>query len=298
MAEVKFLQLSPGWQKKNLKMHQIDALKYGIFKCFLFSLPPRGVISISPFSPSTHFHAWYIYIYIYISHFRLHLHGQHVLTLSRLSPGEPEGGQHVSGGAGRPGQRSSEGETWRMSPAGQSVKGCCDDVSVLRWAPRWRWRPTRACPARPSSASWRTPASTLWVSLWLVGLGTFRWRTWVTWHPFPQVRGVMMLRFLNKLKSCDVTTSLGCLTNPRAARANEAKHANRAVHVTLIVHQYNATNTSSAARKPDSGLSSFEDRQEWHFHQQQHPPPPQNENFGYQSVARNSRMLYFHWLLD
>ena len=30
MTEVTFLQLSPGWQKKYLKMHQIDALKYGI----------------------------------------------------------------------------------------------------------------------------------------------------------------------------------------------------------------------------------------------------------------------------
>jgi len=28
------------------------------------------------------------------------------------------------------------------------------------------------------------------------------------------------------------------------------------------------------------------------------PPTPQNEIFGYQPVARNSRMLYFHWLLD
>jgi len=45
-----------------------------------------------------------------------------------------------------------------------------------------------------------------------------------------------------------------------------------------------------------TGLSSFEEKQEGNF-----PPPPpplQNEIFGYQSVARNSRMLYFHWLLD
>jgi len=28
------------------------------------------------------------------------------------------------------------------------------------------------------------------------------------------------------------------------------------------------------------------------------PPTPQNDIFWYQSVARNSRMLYFHWLLD
>ena len=64
MAEVKFLQLSPGWQKKHLKMHQIDALKYGILKCFLWGSmppdPPRGVISFSPFSPLTRFHAWSI----------------------------------------------------------------------------------------------------------------------------------------------------------------------------------------------------------------------------------------------
>src|SRR4029434_2157409 len=62
MAEVKFLQLSPGWQKKPLKMHQIDALKYGILKNFLRGRmpstdPPRGVISFSPFSPLTRFHA-------------------------------------------------------------------------------------------------------------------------------------------------------------------------------------------------------------------------------------------------
>src|SRR4029434_3017855 len=61
MVEVKFLQLSPGWQKKHLKMHQIDALKYGILKIFLRGSmppdPPGGVISFSPFSPLTRFHA-------------------------------------------------------------------------------------------------------------------------------------------------------------------------------------------------------------------------------------------------
>src|SRR4029434_10613526 len=61
MAEVKFLQLSPGWQKKHLEMHQIDALKYGILNIFLRGSmppdPPRGVISFSPFSPLTRFHA-------------------------------------------------------------------------------------------------------------------------------------------------------------------------------------------------------------------------------------------------
>src|SRR4029434_1236870 len=61
MAEVKFLQLSPGWQKKHLKMHQIDALKYGILKNVLRGSmppdPPRGVKSFSPFTPLTHFHA-------------------------------------------------------------------------------------------------------------------------------------------------------------------------------------------------------------------------------------------------
>src|SRR4029434_4323449 len=65
MAEVKFLQLSPGWQKKPLKMHQIDALKYGILQFFLRGSmppdPPRGVISFSPFSPLTRFHAWSVY---------------------------------------------------------------------------------------------------------------------------------------------------------------------------------------------------------------------------------------------
>src|SRR4029434_2575406 len=66
MAEVKFLQLSPGWQKKHLEMHQIDALKYGILNIFLRGSmppdPPRGVISFSPFSPLTHFHAWSVYV--------------------------------------------------------------------------------------------------------------------------------------------------------------------------------------------------------------------------------------------
>jgi len=41
MAEVKFLQLSPGWQKMHLKMHQIDVLKYGIFLIFM---PPDNII--------------------------------------------------------------------------------------------------------------------------------------------------------------------------------------------------------------------------------------------------------------
>jgi len=41
MAEVKFLQLSPGWQKMYLKLHQIDTLKYGIFQIFLQGACPR-----------------------------------------------------------------------------------------------------------------------------------------------------------------------------------------------------------------------------------------------------------------
>ena len=51
-------------KKKYLKMHQIDALKYGIFIFFLWGSmhpdPLRGVISFSPFSPLTRFHAWTI----------------------------------------------------------------------------------------------------------------------------------------------------------------------------------------------------------------------------------------------
>jgi len=46
MAEVKFLQLSPGWQKMHLKMHQIDALKYGIwfyiYEHYSFGYPFRS----------------------------------------------------------------------------------------------------------------------------------------------------------------------------------------------------------------------------------------------------------------
>src|SRR4029434_8338227 len=37
-------------------MHQIDALKYGILHFFSYG----GVISFSPFSPLTRFHAWCI----------------------------------------------------------------------------------------------------------------------------------------------------------------------------------------------------------------------------------------------
>src|SRR4029434_11088166 len=84
MAEVKFLQLSPGWQKKPLKMHQIDALKYGILKMFLRGSmppdPPRGVISFSPFSPLTRFH-----VYNTPTHTHTHTHTQtltHTLTNS------------------------------------------------------------------------------------------------------------------------------------------------------------------------------------------------------------------------
>ncbi len=43
-----------------LKMHQIDAFKYEIFKIFfrrsMAPDPPRGVISFSPFPPMTCFH--------------------------------------------------------------------------------------------------------------------------------------------------------------------------------------------------------------------------------------------------